>query len=80
MGLMKNYLLHLLELCSEEQFGQDAVEWAITSGYVQLSYSLQTDLRHIMGIPGHPETGHYDAICDAYRSTLSNRSGFPLAA
>ena len=68
MGMYKrfieNYLEQLLPLCSEEQFGQDAIEWAIFSGHVAITHDLQTDLRHIMGLPGHPETGEYDNICD----------------
>jgi len=64
---MKNYLLTLLQQCSEEQFGQDAVEYAIVSGAVTLTYDLETDLRTIMGQPGKPETGQYDAICEAYQ-------------
>lgn len=67
MGLTKNYLLRVLENCSEHQFGQDAVEWAIYSGWVTLTGDLQTDLKAIMGEPGQPETGQYDDICDAYR-------------
>jgi hypothetical protein len=67
MGMIKHYLLHLLTLCSDEQFGQDAVEWAIVSGWVKLSYKLDDDLRLIMGQPGQPETGQYDAICEGYR-------------
>ena len=72
MGMYKrfieNYLEQLLPLCSEEQFGQDAIEWAIFSGHVAITHDLQTDLRHIMGLPGHPETGEYDNICDVYHS------------
>ena len=67
MGMTKNYLLKILENCSEHQFGQDAVEWAIYSGWVQLTGDLQTDLIAIMGQPGKPETGQYDAICEMYR-------------
>ena len=66
--MMKNYLLELLTLCSDEQFGQDAIEWAILSGHVQLTYHREADLRLILGQPGHPETGEYDAMCDAYRA------------
>src|SRR5579871_5915139 len=51
MGAMKNYLLTLLQHCSEETFGQDAVEYAIVSGAVTLTYHLETDLRAIMGEP-----------------------------
>ena len=38
MGMMKKYLLNLLTLCSDEQFGQDAVEWAIMNGNIHLTY------------------------------------------
>ena len=70
MGMMKNYLLELLHLCSEHQFGQDAVEWAIVSGQIRLSYDQEADLRLIMGEPGKPETGQYDAILVGYRNSL----------
>ncbi len=51
MGMTKNYLLKILENCSEHQFGQDAVEWAIVSGWITLTGDLQTDLKTIMGEP-----------------------------
>ena len=70
MGMMKNYVVHLLHLCSDQQFGQDAVEWAIGTGYIQLTYDLNHDLRLIMGEPGKPDTGKYDGICDAYRHVV----------
>ena len=56
---LKNYLLTLITLCSEEQFGQDAVEWAILSGWIKLTYHRDTDLRTIMD--------QYDQICEAYQ-------------
>ena len=56
---MKNYLLTLLQQCSEEQFGQDAIEWAIVTGLVRLSYELEADVRSIML--------RYDEIIEAYR-------------
>ena len=59
MGMMKNYLLRLLQQCSEEQFGQDAIEWAIGAGLVRLSYELDSDVRSIML--------RYDEIIEAYR-------------
>ena len=64
---MKNYLLNVLEKCSEEQFGQDAVEWAVVSGHVTLTYDLQTDVRAIMGEGG----ANYDEIIEAYRRTTA---------
>jgi hypothetical protein len=69
MGMMKNYLLNLMTACSDEKFGQDAVEWAIMTGRIHLTYDFQTDLRMIMGEPGKPETGQYDHICEAWRRT-----------
>jgi hypothetical protein len=65
---MKEYLLKLLELCSDENFGQEAVEYAILNGHLQLTYDLPTDLRIIMGEPGRPETGCYDQLCAQYRA------------
>ena len=59
MGMMKNYLLNLLQQCSEEQFGQDAIEWAITSGMVKLTYDSERDIRETMS--------RYDEIIEAYR-------------
>jgi hypothetical protein len=59
MGMMKNYLLKVLEHCSEEQFGQDAIEWAIESGMVRLSYQFDDDVRSIML--------RYDQIIEGYR-------------
>ena len=63
MGMMKNYLLKVLEQCSEEKFGQDAIEWAILSGLVRLSYQLPDDIHRIM-----PK---YDEIIEAYRRWLA---------
>ena len=44
---MKNYLLTILEQCSEEKFGQDAVEHALVTGALTLTYNLTTDLHTI---------------------------------
>jgi hypothetical protein len=63
MGMMKNYLLNLLQQCSEEQFGQDAVEWAIVSGRVHLTYDLNSDVRELMS--------RYDELIEAYRRSLA---------
>jgi hypothetical protein len=74
MGCLKNYLLTVLENCSDEQFGQEAVEWAILTGRVVLTYDLETDLKTIMGCvphgPSEPNRGsetNYDRIIEAYR-------------
>jgi len=63
MGMTKNYILKLLQQCSEEQFGQDAIEWAIVSGLVRVSYELDTDIRSIML--------RYDEIIEAYRRSMA---------
>ena len=63
MGMMKNYLLNLLQQCSEEQFGQDAIEWAVVSGLVRLTYDLDHDIRESMS--------RYDEIIEAYRRSLA---------
>lgn len=62
------YIEELLPLCSDQLFGQEAVEWAIVSDFVKLTYDRETDLRLIMGEPGKPETGQYDAICEHWRA------------
>jgi hypothetical protein len=75
MGMMKNYLLDLLHLCSDEQFGQDAVEWAIMSGLVRLTFDREQDLRAIMGQPGKPETGRYSEFVEAYQHVVRQNCG-----
>jgi len=47
---MKNYLLTILEQCSEEKFGQDAVEAALVNGTLTLTYNLPTDLHTIFDL------------------------------
>jgi len=74
MGMLKNYLIGLVGLCSEEAFGQDAVGWAIETGLVQLTYDLDQDLRLIMGEPGRPATGRYDEIIEAYHRYLAEKA------
>ncbi len=63
MGMMKNYLLKVLHQCSEEKFGQDAIEGAIVSGLVRLSYDLDRDVRETMS--------RYDEIIEGYRLSLA---------
>ena len=65
--MMKNYLNDLACACSEELFGQEAVEWAIMKGLVKLTYDQESDLKTIMGIPGFPDTGMYDQIIEDYQ-------------
>lgn len=36
-------------------------------GWVNLGYNLESDLRLILGEPGQPATGQYDAIVEAYQ-------------
>lgn len=74
MSMMGDYLLKLLERCSDEQFGQDAVQFGITSGAIQLTYRLEADLRLIMGEPGKPETGKYDELCANWREVCRDNN------
>ena len=69
MGCIKNYLLTVLENCSDEKFGQEAVEWAILTGRVKLTHNLETDLKTIMECVPHGPSGetNYDRIIEAYR-------------
>ena len=69
MGMMKNYLLNLLQQCSEEKFGQDAIEWAIVSGRVRLTYDLDRDIREAMS--------RYDEIIDGYRAAQAQGTPKP---
>ena len=61
---MKNYLLRVLELSTDSGFGQDAIEWAILSGFVQLKMDgAQQDANCIMA--------RYDDIIASYRVVLN---------
>ena len=74
MGMMKNYLLNLLQQCSEEKFGQDAIEWAVVSSLVKLTYDLDRDIRETMS--------RYDEIIEKYRlsqAQTTNRQQNQLA-
>jgi hypothetical protein len=70
MGMMKNYLLNLLQQCSEEKFGQDAIEWAIVSGRVRLTYDLEHDI--------HETMSRYDEIIEAYRRSPAQAMNVPV--
>jgi len=65
--MLADYLLRLLTLCSEERFGQDAIEWAIVSGWVNLSYDQNADLHAIMD--------RYDDIIEAYQRVCRDLEG-----
>jgi len=66
---MKNYLLNLLQQCSVQKFGQDAIEWAIVSGLVCLSYDLDRDI--------HETMSRYDEIIERYRQSLAQAAHTP---
>jgi hypothetical protein len=59
MGYVKQYLLRLEESASDEQFGQDAVRWAVESGMIKLTGKTQYDQNTI--------AAQYDLICDSFR-------------
>ena len=66
---MKNYLLTLLQHSSEEQFGQDAIEHAILTGALELTYNLETDSHQIFDPRSNcceaPPSGEIAAECQA---------------
>ena len=72
MGMLKHYLLTVLERCSDEAFGQEAVEHAITTGAVQLTGVLDADLRAILA--------QYDQHCHAYREACRAHEHALIAA
>jgi len=89
MGTMKNYLLTVLENCSEENFGQDAVEWAIATGRIVLTYNLPTDLHQIFDqrsaccdAPPQGETCNHAGLCRHCRNhaTFTTRYDEIIAA
>lgn len=67
------YLLELLERCSDEKFGQDAIDFAITTGEITLTYNLEADCRRIFAPVAEPETPNakpetvYDRLCATWR-------------
>ena len=69
MGMMKQYLLKLLHQCSEEKFGQEAIEWAIVSGLVHLTYDLEWDI--------HETMSRYEEIIEAYRRSTAQATDTP---
>ena len=67
-----NWINELCALSSPHRFGQDAVFWAVMSGFIVPKYeNLDADLRLIHGIPGE-SFGRYDEICEAYRRSCRN--------
>jgi hypothetical protein len=62
MGVTKNYLLNVLQQCSEEKFGQDAIEWGIVTGRIQLTGDLQNDVRAIFQPRGEPMSNCCSAV------------------
>jgi hypothetical protein len=72
MGQAKNYLLNVICACSEHEFGQDAIEYAICMGYVKLTYSLATDVQTIMA--------RYDEIIETYqRESIRNNAALLMS-
>ncbi len=74
MDQLKNYLLRILERCSDDPFGQEALEWAITSGRVQLTLNLTADLHHLL------DDGGYQRILEEYQKHLQTSVGQSIAA
>ena len=64
MGAAKNYFSNVICACSGNSFDQDAVEYAIITGMVQLDIDVPV-AEAAAGI-----MHHYDAICDAYSAHM----------
>lgn len=64
MGAIKNYLLSIQERVSEHSFGQDAVQHAIFTGALKLTYNLESDVK--------AACESYDNICIAYTDFVHN--------
>jgi hypothetical protein len=72
MGMLKNYLLDLICACSDHQYGQDAIEFAVSMGLVKISYNLEADVKTIMN--------QYDDIIEWYRREVAqNQAAQELA-
>jgi hypothetical protein len=70
---MKDYLLLILTACAPENgFAQDAIEWAIVSNHITLTYHPAHDVMTIMGL--------YDKIIDGYRSARQDADLLPVFA
>ncbi len=72
--MIKRYVEHLILQCSDQSFGQQAVEWAILQGKIKLTYDLQTDLKAIHApLPQEPVAAgekpvtFYDRIIEEYQ-------------
>ena len=75
MGCIKHYIGNLVCQCSDERFGQEAVETAIFNGRVPLTYNLEQDLATIMGpsplvAPELPAKAErlYDQLVEEYQA------------
>lgn len=68
MGFHKNYLNDLICACaSENGFAQEAIEYAVVSGWVTLSGNFQ----HEVDIP--IVMAQYDTILDGYHKVIRDR-------
>jgi hypothetical protein len=75
--MLKRYLENILHNCSEQSFGQEAVEWAIVTGRLKLKYELAADLHAIFDpLPDQPDDGvdkpltRYDEIIADYQAQV----------
>ncbi len=78
----KRYLENLLHLCSDQRFGQDAIEWAIVCGHFTPTYdNLEADARRIF-LPENSgsDVTVYDQICAGYRLHCQQNSDLQQAA
>jgi len=63
---IKRYLENLLHQCSEEKTGQDAIDWAICSGFIKLTFDFDTDVKTC--------ADEYSRIIEAYQCHLHRQA------
>ena len=67
MGAMKNYLIDLITSCVPDvQFAQDAIEHAIFTGRVMLTYDKDKDIAQIMS--------QYDDLVEVYQNHIQRNT------
>ena len=70
MGATKHYLNNVICACSDEKFGQDAVEYAIVMGHIHLTMDFERDVATIMS--------QYDEIADHYQREVNRNEALLL--
>lgn len=72
--MIKRYVENFITQCSDQKFGQDAVEWAILQGRLTLTFHLATDLAAVHAplpaeaqTPGEKPLTRYDQLIEEFQ-------------